>query len=543
MANRLKMVQKELLFSLFAQNWSGRSINKATGLHRTTIARYRKAWQQDQNNKSPSDIDLSPSVSREDSTPKPSENVPPGQNEVPTEGVVHFQVPTDPQADADPAITETTKSKSRGADYHKAILKKLAAGQHARSIFQDLVLEHGYAGSYDSIKRYIRKLKRGHPKLYARLETPAGEEAQVDFGTGASTLKNGRWRKPWLFVMTLSHSRHSYQEVVWQQDVETFLGCHQRAFEFFGGVPKVIKLDNLKSGVLQAHLYEPELNPNYLAFSQHYNFVPLPCKVRMPQHKGKVESAIKYVQNNALAGKTFDSLEAQNHYLRRWNRTWAATRIHGTTKQQVKVMFEEEKLVLGPLPATPFQFFKIGSRKVNSLDSHVEIAGAFYPVPPQFMGKCVTVHYNSQWVKIYYQGERIQFLSTVSKGRFHPDNRCLPEHKTWTQSRYLQYLLSQCQQIGPAVLAWANFAEAERHERAYRAIQGVVALARTYPHALINSACQKCVKQNAFSYHLVKQQAEAIRLQNQIQQEIQFTQASDIIRSLTEYQAFFPGEK
>lgn len=344
-------------------------------------------------------------------------------------------------------------------------------------------------------------------------------------------------------VMTLSHSRYSYQEVVWQQDVESFIGCHQRAFEFFGGVPKVIKLDNLKSGVLHAHLYEPELNPNYLAFSKHYNFVPLPCKVRMPQHKGKVESAIKYVQNNALAGKTFDSLEAQNHYLRHWNRTWASTRIHGTTKRQVKVMFAEEKPLLKPLPPTPFLFFKIGSRKVNPIDSHIEIAGAFYPVPPKFMGKRVTVHHNRQWVKVYYQGELIQCLSTVAKGRFHPDKRCLPDHKTWTPSRYIQYLLSQCEQIGPAVLEWANRAEAERHERAYRAIQGVVALAKTYPHAIINFACQKCIEHNAFSYHVVKQQAEALRLQKEIQQEIQFTQESNVIRSLDEYQSLFPGGK
>jgi transposase len=103
--------------------------------------------------------------------------------------------------------------------------------------------------------------------------------------------------------MTLSNSRKSYQEVVWKQDVERFLCCHERVFQFFGGVPKIIKIDNLKSGVLKAHLYEPELNPNYLPFSQHFGFVPLPCQVRTPQHKGKVESNIKCVQNNALQGK------------------------------------------------------------------------------------------------------------------------------------------------------------------------------------------------------------------------------------------------
>lgn len=148
MANKLKMVQKQLPFSLFAQNWSDRRINKAKGLHRTTIARYRKDWQLNQSNKPLSDFSVSPSASKDNSRPATAENVPLGQNEVPTEGVVHFQVPTDPEK----VITETTKSKRRGADYHDVILKKLAAGQHARSIFQNLVLEHGYAGILLQVK-------------------------------------------------------------------------------------------------------------------------------------------------------------------------------------------------------------------------------------------------------------------------------------------------------------------------------------------------------------------------------------------------------
>ncbi|MFQ5486475.1 MAG: hypothetical protein ACE5DO_14235, partial [Desulfobacterales bacterium] len=198
---------------------------------------------------------------------------------------------------------------------------------------------------------------------------------------------------------------------------------------------------------------------------------------------------------------------------------------------------------LQPLAQSPFlsRNFGIGTRKVNPIDSHVEISGAFYPVPPKYMGRCVTVHYNSQWVKIYYQEEQIQFLSTVQKGRFHPDKSCLPEHKNWSQNRYVQFLFDQCNQIGPAVLKWAKLAESERQQRAYRAIQGVVALAKSYPHAIMNLACQKCIEGQTFSYHIVKQYAESLRIQNQIQQEIQFTQESDLIRSPDEYQSLFSG--
>ena len=538
MSNRLKMVQKELLFSFFSQKWSNRKINKATGIHRKTISRYKKEWKKNQN------LDLqnsSENISKTEQklTNEEFQNVPPDENNCPPIGVVHFEVPTDsPQDDV-----VIFSSRSKAARYDELIRQKIELGQSARSIYQDLVIENDYHDSYDSIKRYVHKLKEKSPKLYARIETPPGEEAQVDFGEGAPTLKNGRYYKPWLFVMTLSNSRKSFEEVVWKQDVETFLRCHENAFNFFGGVIKVIKIDNLKSGVLKAHLYEPELNPNYLAFSKHYNFIPLPCKVATPQHKGKVESGVKYAQNNALKGKKFPSLDEQNAYLRFWNKTWASTRIHGTTKKQVQAMFEQEKPFLQPLPKTAYEFFKIGNRKVNALDSHIEVAGAYYPIPPKYMGETVIVHFNSKWVKVYFQQKLIQHLSTVAKGRFHPDKSCLPDYKTWDNNQYVQHLFKKCQQIGPAVLNWAQQAETNRKQRAYRSIQGIVSLTKKYQKQIINQACQKSLNQQAFSYHIVKQLAEEILLQKQIQTEINFIQENEIIRSPQQYQQLLTGEK
>lgn len=109
-----------------------------------------------------------------------------------------------------------------------------------------------------------QQAEASHSQVVARLHASLGEEAQVDFGSGAPTLKNGRYAALLLFKMVLSHSRQSYEETVWQQDVQGFIGCQQRAFEDFGGVPHLVRLDNLKSGVLKAHLYEPKLNPSTL---------------------------------------------------------------------------------------------------------------------------------------------------------------------------------------------------------------------------------------------------------------------------------------
>ncbi|MBW1728790.1 MAG: IS21 family transposase [Deltaproteobacteria bacterium] len=533
MSNRLKMVQKELLFALFSLNWSTRKINKALEIHRRTISRYRKDWEENEKQK----FKLVEHKSISSPSRKPGkntfQNAPPDENEVPTDGVVHFQVPTDPN----PA-----QSKSKAAAYIDIIKQKLKKGQNARSIYQDLVIENDYTGSYDSVKRFVKKLKQNTPQLFARIEMPPGEEAQVDFGEGAPTLKNGRYYKPWLFVMTLSNSRKSYEQVVWKQDVETFLSCHADAFEAFGGVPKTIKLDNLKSGVLKAHLYEPELNLNYLAFSKHYDFVPLPCKVATPQHKGKVESGVKYTQNNALKGKRFNSLEEQNLYLRRWNKTWASTRIHGTTKRQVEMMFLEERPTLQSLPKRRFEIFKTGTRKVNVLDSHIEVAGAFYPVHPKYMGKSVTVHFNSKIVKVYYNQELVQQLSTVDKGRFHPDKSCLPDHKSWTQQQYVARLMKQCGELGSSVLEWAKEAEKVRKQAAYRAIQGVVALGKKYDSIVLDQACRKSLQKDVYNYHIVKHTIERILIEKKIQKEFKFVQEDDIIRNPQEYEKLFKGE-
>jgi transposase len=192
---------------------------------------------------------------------------------------------------------------------------KLLKGLDARRIFQDLRGEHGYAGAYDAVKRFVRRLRAAEPTVYARLEVAPGEEAQVDFGSAAPTVHpaTGHFRRPHLFKMTLSFSRHSYEEVVWRQDVETFIRCHERAFQEFGGVAAIVRLDNLEAGITRACLYDPEINRLYADYAAHASFTPLPCKPGRPEYKGKVERGIGYTKN-ALKGHTFSSLEEQTSF-------------------------------------------------------------------------------------------------------------------------------------------------------------------------------------------------------------------------------------
>ena len=227
------------------------------------------------------------------------------------------------------------------------------------------------------MKRFVRTLKHREPERFDVLEYLPGEEAQVDFGQGALTLHaNGKHRRPWLFVMTLKYSGKSFRKCVWKADQHSWARLHEEAFRCFGGSVRYVVLDNLKQGVIKPDLYEPQINAAYAALLAHYGVVADPCRVRDPNRKGTVESAIQHTQTTALKGRKFDSIEAQNAWLSHWEERWAAQRIHGRKKRQVLQMFQEEKPHLQALPAHGFRFFRQQMRTVDDAGV-VQIEGSY----------------------------------------------------------------------------------------------------------------------------------------------------------------------
>lgn len=188
----------------------------------------------------------------------------------------------------------------------------MARGLTAQRIWQDLRAEYGFGASYSSVKRLVRGIKQAHPEVADVLEHPPGEEVQVDFFHGPPTLdpERGQWRRPWVLRMVLSCSRHSYEEPLWKQDHVSFLRAQENAFLDFGGVPRTVRLDNLKAGVARACLYDPDITELYAAFARHWGFVPLPCRPRHPQEQGVVERGGDYLKDNAFKGRRFDGLSA-----------------------------------------------------------------------------------------------------------------------------------------------------------------------------------------------------------------------------------------
>jgi transposase len=251
----------------------------------------------------------------------------------------------------------------------------LGKGRNAKAIYQDLVDDHGFRGAYQSVKRFVRGLHgTTTQQACAVIVTPPGEEAQVDYGTGPMVRDphSGRYRRTRMFVLTLGYSRKSVRLLAFQSSARVWAELHEQAFRRLGGVTRTVVLDNLGEGVLKPDLYYPALNPLYRDMLAHYGAVALPCRVRDPDRKGKVERGVGHAKNTPLKGLLFESLEEAQTCLDRWEKNWADTRIHGTTRRQVSIMFAEEKSALPALPLEPFRFYQFGERRVN-LDGCVEV--------------------------------------------------------------------------------------------------------------------------------------------------------------------------
>jgi transposase len=492
MGNYLKMADRRQIEALLELGWSYRRIERETGIYHETVARYDPR--------------------RQSNTAK----VPTGST-----GSKAARAPTGSGSSCEP--------------YRALIEDALRKGLSAQRIWQDLQAECNFNGGYCSVKRFIRKIKSSRREMVAVLEHPPGEEAQIDFFQGVPTLdpSNGRWRRPWIFRMILACSGHSYEEPLWQQDKVSFVRAHEHAFTEFGGVPQVVRLDNLKSGVARACLYDPDISELYAAFAKHWGFTPLPCKPRTPREKGVVERGGNYLKDNALKGRQFNSLEDCRRFLQHWNRTIARLRIHGTTRKQVYAHFlEVEKPTLKPLSEKPFSLFEIGTRVVH-LDGYIEVGRAFYAVPNRLLGEEVRVYWDDRLVRIYHKGESVSVYSRGTAGTFNARDEPNFAQKPARQQVYQDRLLVKAERIGEKALSWAKGAIEERGVRAYRLLQGMLSLTRKYSKEQVDWACGIALERRVFRYKPLQRLVDRAASQPPVQ--LPLIQSHEIIRDLNEY--------
>src|SRR5437870_13809495 len=209
----------------------------------------------------------------------------------------------------------------------------------------------------------------------------------------------GKYRRTRLFVLTQGGSRKCVRLLTLRSSAQIWAELHERAVRRLGGTVRIIVLENVKEGVLTPDIYDPAPNPLYRDVLAHYGVVALPCRVGDPDRKGKVEAGVGHAQKTPLRGLRFESLDEAQAYLDRWETRWADTRIHGTTKRQVAVMFAEEQPALGPLPIEPFRYYRYGERTVH-LDGCVEVEAAYYGAPPGWIGRRVQVQWDARQVRL-----------------------------------------------------------------------------------------------------------------------------------------------
>ncbi len=397
------------------------------------------------------------------------------------------------------------KRASKVLLWHEQIVLLMSNNLSTVRIFEKLK-DQGFEGSYGSISRYIRQHNIKNNSCI-RFHTAPGEEAQVDFGDiGKRYDQNGKLRKAYVFNMRLSYSRLDYYEVVFDQKIDSWISCHINAFNFFGGVPQVIKLDNLKSGVLEANFYEPVYQKEYIRFAQHYGCWLSPCRPYQPQEKGKVESGIKYIKGNFFAGREFQTNKEMNQELSEWL-SGANERIHGTTKTKPNELFvTEESNCLLKLPLAPFDMSSWHIRKV-ARDCHITLDNNYYSVPAKYVSQEVTILLTTQIVKIYV-AEKIVAIHARAKGHgvFTTNSSHYAENKRYCpgfvdyDEKYQRKMIN----MGSNCAAMLQYIQQEHKRDWHRAIKGIIALRKFYSDEVIDKACLRALHYGISSYSKIK---------------------------------------
>src|SRR6186997_2830717 len=473
MSNVLDHTTQQQILTLGRLGWTLSRIEATTGVRRETISGYLKA----------AGIPVRRRGRPREATAKPAISA----TEVSTDSgeakaATKVEVSTDSAALQRPG---RAPSASACEPYRELIAEALGRGRNAMAIWQDLVDDHGFTARYASVRRFVVTLRgTSSPEARVVITTAPGEEAQVDYGDGPMVRhpERGKYRRTRLFVLTLGYSRKAVRLLVWQSSAQTWAELHERAFRQLGGTVRVIVLDNLKEGVLTPDIYDPALNPLYRDVLAHYGVVALPCRVGDPDRKGKVEASVGHPQKTPLKGLRFETIEAAQAYLDRWEAHWADTRIHGTTKRQVAAMFAEERPTLRPLPVEPFRYYRFGERTVH-LDGCVEVEAAYYGAPPGWIGRRVHVQWNDVHVRLIEPTTR-QLLREHLRGRrghHRIDDRDRPARTPPTTL----VLLGRAATAGAAIGLVCRQIHAQGTAHSVRQILGVLALAKKHGVAVV----------------------------------------------------------
>jgi len=505
MSNVLSEEKRQQVLALGRLGWPLRRIEQETGIRRETASGYLKA---------------AGIAVRE----------PGGWGRRPNPAI---EVSPDPAPRQPPPTPARSPTASACEPYRELVVAALERGRNAKAIWQDLVDDHGFTARYASVKRFVRKLLGTRtPEPRCVIATAPGEEAQVDYGTGPMVRdpETGKYRRTRLFVLTLGFSRKSIRLLTFKSSSRIWAELHEEAFRRLGATPKVIVLDNLREGVLKADIYDPVLNPLFRDVLAHYDVTALPCRVRDPDRKGKVESGVGHAQKTPLKGLRFESLDEAQAYLDRWEERWGDTRIHGTTKRQVAAMFEEERPALRPLPVEPFRYYQFGRRTVH-LDGCVEVDGAYYEAPPGSIGQTLPVRWNEQTVRLLdpRTGQLLLEHERTKRG-YH---RLRHETRSRRAPPQIAEVLARAELVGANVGRVCAAIHAAEGDYGIRRILGVLSLGKKHGARTLDEGCEAALAVGVPTYRFVRNFVERTA-----SPPLSLKQVDPLIRELTHYRDF-----
>lgn len=419
------------------------------------------------------------------------------------------ELPTDEElAKCFTQFKPTPVTQSAVLPYQTQVEEWCRQGIQASTIHATLKRQHGFTGSYDSVQRFVKKIRDKLSILPTTiLNFKPSESAQVDFGAGPKITDSltGECVSTWIFVMVLSWSRHQYAEIVLHQDVETWLGCHRRAFNFFNGVPSKIIIDNAKCAITKACYYDPVVQRSYAELAEGYGFIISACPPYDPQKKGRVESGVKYVKKNFVPLRDFRNLVDANEQLLKWVLEVAGNRIHGTTHERPLTLFTQtESLLLKKLPDNPPELAIWEKVKVHS-DCHVNYLKSRYSAPYQRVKQRLWLRASETTVRLYDDQALVAIHPRLFKpGERHTLDEHLPPNALAYSMQDSQWCLQQAKKIGHHCEQVAQKLLNHSVVDYLRAAQGIISLHKKYGDARLEAACQRALVFQSVRYNTIK---------------------------------------
>lgn len=373
-------------------------------------------------------------------------------------------------------------------------------------IYELLQETYGIKSSYVNLCKYMSvRFPKEKEAFGVQVHLP-GETAEIDFGeVGLLPGVGGKPVRTFGLAVILPYSRLDFYAICYDQKLETLLTELRNAFLYFGGVPKRLKVDNMKTAILKNQHYELEFNQNFLEFAYHYSTVIIPCTPYSPEQKGTVESGIKYLQGNFIAGRTFqDDIDIKKQ-LRDWTDNYANKRTHGTTKKIPREVFEAlEKEKLQPLPEEAFSFFNRGVRKVAT-NCHIHFENNYYSVPAVLIEKEVTVRWNEHLLRIIYSGEQVALHHKPEGiGKYVTLRHHMPDYKVYSQTEYQKRYESQMADIGDGAHEYFQMLLREKESYWFRVVRVLLGLAAEYGQEAVNLTLKRALYYKATDVTTIK---------------------------------------